>query len=79
MTTTIEAVFDGRVFRPINAIVLEPNTYVKMNIETVKPAKLQSFLQTARMLDLDGPSDWADRLEDYLYGDKNADETNIIS
>ncbi|GAK50784.1 hypothetical protein U14_02025 [Candidatus Moduliflexus flocculans] len=78
MTTTVEAVFDGMVFRPIHAIGLEPNTYVKMNIETAKPAKSLSFLQTARMLDLDGPSDWAARLEDYLYGDKD-DEKNIIS
>jgi hypothetical protein len=27
-----------------------------------------SFLQTARSLDLQGPPDWASKLDDYLYG-----------
>lgn len=79
MTATVEAVFDGMVFRPIHTILLEPNTYVRMNIETVKPEKSLSFLQTARLLDLDGPSDWAARLDEYLYGDTDTDETDVIS
>ena len=30
-----------------------------------------SFLDTARSLNLEGPPDWSDRLEEYLYGTKN--------
>lgn len=28
-----------------------------------------SFLHTARNMNLDGPSDWSARLDDYLYGE----------
>ncbi len=29
-----------------------------------------SFLDVAEKLDLKGPPDWSERLDDYLYGDK---------
>ena len=31
----------------------------------------KSFLDTARSLNLEGPPDWSDRLEEYLYGSKS--------
>jgi predicted DNA-binding antitoxin AbrB/MazE fold protein len=70
MVKTVEAVFDGKVFRPTEQIELAPNTRVRMTIETMPTAedKTASFLQTARTLNLDGPSDWSDNLDDYLYG-----------
>ena len=69
MGKTMYATFDGRVFRPDGTIELEPNTRVKITIETEEEpkAKRKSFLQTARSLQLEGPSDWSARLEDYLY------------
>ena len=49
--------------------VVKPNM---MNREAMTPATSSSFLKTARMLDLDGESDWSIRIDDYLYGEKQA-------
>jgi len=70
MTQTMEAIFDGEVLRPEEPIELEPNTRVRIIIETVKQpeASTRSFLRTARSLNLEGPPDWSARFEDYLYG-----------
>ena len=61
MVKTIEAVFDGKVLRPEDPLALEPNTRVRITIETVEPStsEVASFLDTARSLNLDGPPDWA--------------------
>lgn len=72
MTQTLEAVFDGQVLRPDEPLGLEPNTRVRITIEAVDtPAaeeqQRKSFLQTARSLRLEGPTDWSARLDDYLY------------
>jgi predicted DNA-binding antitoxin AbrB/MazE fold protein len=72
MSKTLEAVFDGEVLRPDEPIELEPNTRVRLTIESVNAPERQpkSFLQTARSLNLQGPSDWSERLDEYLYGMK---------
>jgi predicted DNA-binding antitoxin AbrB/MazE fold protein len=73
MIKTIDAIYDGKVFRPNDPLLLEPNTHVRLSIETVQDnsGKPQSFLATARSLNLDGPSDWAANLENYLYGEED--------
>jgi predicted DNA-binding antitoxin AbrB/MazE fold protein len=51
---TLEATFDGAVFRPDEPVELQPNTRVQI-VVTVKPApelKTKSFLQVARSLRL---------------------------
>ena len=70
MVKTIEAVFDGEVLRPDDRLDLEPNTRVRVTIETEERNLHQagSFLRVARSLKLDGPPDWAANLESYLYG-----------
>jgi hypothetical protein len=70
--TTIEATFDGTVFRPTQAVSLPPNTQVRLTIEPLPPenAKPASFLETARSLGLEGPPDWASNLDKYLYGEE---------
>lgn len=70
MTQTLEATYDGEVFRPDEPLELEPNTRVQITIETPQksPGNGVSFLETARSLNLEGPPDWSDRLEEYLYG-----------
>ena len=70
MAKTIEALFDGEVFRPDGPPGLEPDTRVRLTIETMQPekGKSQSFLRVARSLRLDGPPDWAGNMETYLYG-----------
>ncbi len=70
MVKTIEAVFDGTVFRPTESVALAPNTRVRVTIESVLPAESEapSFLRTARALHLDGPPDWSANIDEYLYG-----------
>jgi predicted DNA-binding antitoxin AbrB/MazE fold protein len=71
MSQTIAAVFDKGVLHPEEPLELEEGTRVKITIEIVSPAKInkpQSFLQTARSLQLEGPSDWSENLDHYLYG-----------
>lgn len=70
MIQVLEAVFDGAVLHPEEPLELEPNTRVRITIETVEPDQSPpfSFLQTARLLKIEGPVDWSERLEDYLYG-----------
>jgi hypothetical protein len=76
MIKTVEAVFDGKVFHPTEQIELAPNTRVRMTIETMPPAKGEtaSFLQTARTLNLDGPSDWSANLDN----ERNRYEQTIV-
>lgn len=75
MIKTLDAIFDGEVLRPEDPVGLEPNTRVRITIKTIEvpETKAYSFLQTARSLNLRGPSDWSARFEDYLYGR----ETNV--
>ena len=70
MVKTLEALFDGAVFRPTEPIALAPNTRVRMTIETMLPAQgnAASFLRTARPLNLNGPPDWSANIDEYLYG-----------
>jgi len=70
MVKTIEAVFDGTVFRPMESVALAPNTRVRVTIETLLPAEGEapSFLRTARALRLEGPPDWSANIDEYLYG-----------
>jgi hypothetical protein len=70
MSATIEATFDGNVFRPTEPVALTPNTPVRLTVETL-PADASSptsFLNAARALHLQGPPNWAANFDDYLYG-----------
>ena len=70
MSQTLDAIFDGSVFRPDQPIELEPNTRVRITIEPTPTSEQhsESFLRVARSLNLEGPRDWSTRLDDYLYG-----------
>ncbi len=73
MIQTVDAFFDGTVLRPDTPLPLEANTRVRVTVETL-PAQVQpprSFLRTARSLKLEGPADWAENLENYLYGEEH--------
>ena len=78
MTKTLKAIYDGEVLRPDEPLDLEPNTRIQITIETqdgetkdIPSRNGKSFLDTARSLNLEGPPDWSDRLEEYLYGTKS--------
>ena len=72
MTEIIDATFDGKVFLPDKPVRLRPNTHVKIRIESEmasEKAKQNSFLDTARSLNLNGPEDWSDNINHYLNDD----------
>ena len=68
MSDTILATFDGKVFRPAQPVLLEPNTSVRLTIEpiVIPPEKPASFLQTAMAQRLEGPPDWATKRQNGL-------------
>lgn len=68
MTKTLGAVYDGKVLLPEEPLDLQPNTRVRITLETESTpgAEPYSFLDTAQSLRLDGPPDWSERIEDYL-------------
>ncbi|MBM4046281.1 MAG: DUF104 domain-containing protein [Planctomycetes bacterium] len=70
MRKTLEATYDGAVFRPDAPPELKPNTRVRLTVEPARKsvARRASFLRTARSLKLKGPPDWSERIEEYLYG-----------
>jgi len=61
---TIEATFDGHVFRPASPVSLPPNTTVRLTVEPL-PNQPSSFLRLAESLNLEGPPDWASNLDAY--------------
>ncbi len=69
MTAIVHAVFDGRVFRPDEPVELKPNTRVRITIETDEEGTNtpETFLKAARGLQLEGPEDWSQNVDDYLY------------
>jgi len=76
MSQSLEATFDGKVFRPIQAIELQPDTLVKL-VVTVKATpknKSRSFIRTARDLKLKGSKDCSSSVDDYLYGEAKLDD-----
>ena len=64
MSQTLDAIFDGNVFRPDGPIQLEPNTRVRLTIEPAPTSapESESFLRVARSLNLEGSPDWSSRL-----------------
>ena len=69
MEQTLDAIYDGEVFRPEKPLDLKENIRVRLTVETSQEGKhpKRSFLQTARSLKIEGPSDWSANLEHYLY------------
>ena len=65
MTKTIEAIFDGKVFRPNETVTLEPNTVVQIvvNVKPLVEEKSKSFLSVARSLRLQGPKDFSEKID----------------
>jgi hypothetical protein len=65
MVDKITAVFDGKVFRPIEHVALAANTRVRIAIEVLPPSgtEVVSFLETARSLSLNGPDNWSSNID----------------
>jgi predicted DNA-binding antitoxin AbrB/MazE fold protein len=74
MTKTILATYDGSVLHPEENLEINPGSNVIITVKFDDDIKVNSFFQTAKLLKLDGPSDWSERLEDYLYKDMAIDD-----
>jgi hypothetical protein len=68
MIQTLIATFDGNVLRPEGPLNLQPNTKVRITVETpdVQLGAPYSFLDLAASLNLEGPSDMSTNWEKYL-------------
>jgi len=69
MIKRLDAYFDGNVLRPAEPLDLEPNTRVTITVD-VPDQKTEfsgSFLDTAQSLNLQGPADWSENVDSYLY------------
>lgn len=73
MVKSLTAVYDGKAFRPDEPVQIKPNTRVRLVVELPDEAREGSFsfLRTALSLNLEGPADWSERFEDYLYGSRD--------
>ena len=74
MSGPIDATYDGTVFRPLQPVALPANIQVRLIVEEL-PAKSTgqtSFLKTAQSLRLEGPPDWSENVDKYLY-DENGE------
>ncbi|MCG8587123.1 MAG: antitoxin family protein [Pirellulales bacterium] len=75
MIKKIDAIFDGNVLRPAEPLEIAPNTRVKITVDVpeAKSNRHGSFLDTAQELNLDGPADWSENIDSYLYREPSAD------
>jgi hypothetical protein len=75
MTKTLHARYDGEALHPEESLPIAPETRILITVDTEddeqEPAPVKgepySFLRYAESLSLEGPEDWSERLEDYLY------------
>ena len=64
MIQIVEAVYDGAVLWPETALGMEPNTRVRLTVEVlpINESVTASFLETARSLNLCGPTNWSTKV-----------------
>ncbi len=71
MLQEVEAIFDGVALQPESPLTLETGTRVRIIVESILPDEQKqpkTFLQTAKSLQLQGKSDWSEKI-DHLYGE----------
>jgi hypothetical protein len=76
MTQTIEAVYDGLVFRPDEPLQLEANTRIRLVVEEMpkNSSKPYGFLDAMLAANLEGPPDFSTNIDHYLYGVEKGEE-----
>lgn len=76
MGKTVDATFDGEVFRPDELVDPEPNTKVRLQLITKEKKKTRkpfSFFEYGRSVSIDAPPHFSSNLDAYLYGGKSFD------
>jgi hypothetical protein len=84
MTKTVQARFDGEAFYPEEPLPIAPNTMVLLTVEAPSSPEVElegtndsatalgqpySFLKYAMSLNLEGPENWSENIDEHLYGD----------
>jgi len=67
MNRTIEAIFDGMIFRPLEPLELPPNTRVQLTISTENPADELFTLAADSETSTEPPEDTSEDLNKYIY------------
>lgn len=71
---TLEAIFDGKVLLPGEPLELQEGERVRITVEPLEKKVNEapaSFLDTAQSLQIEGPPDWSDKIDEYLYGSES--------
>lgn len=73
MTKTITATYDGRAIHPDEPLPLPRDTRVTITVHAEEPEEdddvgVSTFLDVALSLNVEGPPDWSERIDHYLYG-----------
>ena len=75
MGQTVDALYDGRVLLLQQPLSFAPQTRLRVTIEEVltEPGQTgpRSFFEIAKSLNLEGPADWSENVDKYLYGDRD--------
>ncbi|MEK7249740.1 MAG: hypothetical protein AAB209_04880 [Bacteroidota bacterium] len=73
MTIHRKAIYDGKALQFTEPVELKPNTEVNVILEVPDSpdGKEYAFFETALSMDLQGPSDWSTRFEEYLHTEKH--------
>jgi hypothetical protein len=80
MVWKVMATYDGSKFILDEPLPLEPGTRVLLTVHAIADKSSgdsspgTSFIDTARSMHLDGPSDWSARVDHYLYGPMVGDD-----
>ena len=76
MEMTLEATYDGEVFRPAEKPDLEPDTKVEIIVKDLKEKKGEPYCSLKYMASakIDAPPDFATNIDEYLYGGKSLDD-----
>ena len=73
MTQVLKAIFDGKVFRPEGSVRIPAHSPVKLTVQTSptrKKGKPYSLLRKVAAMKLEGPKDFSENLDEYLYHGK---------
>jgi hypothetical protein len=73
---SFDAIYDGSVLRPEVDLNLPANTRVRVTVEPVvaKKGEPYSSFKLALSMNLDGPADASEKLDEYLYGGRDLPE-----
>lgn len=70
----IHAVYDGVTLHPEEPLPFPPNTSLTVVVSDFPSGEGdESFVDAVGNLNLIGPSDWSETLDDYLRGDRDLD------